>query len=64
MNKNQKIVFEYMKNGHFQTNVIEIEGEYEKVPLHVQEAYRELIYREQLEVLKKCILHQLKNEKS
>ncbi|QJX65125.1 hypothetical protein HLK66_25935 (plasmid) [Niallia circulans] len=62
MNKNQNIVFEYLKEQHFQNSVIEIDGDYESIPDNIYAAYYKLNYKEKLQVFKKVINYQLKNQ--
>lgn len=57
MNENQKIVIKWLSNTgqNFICDLAELEGAYDSVPNEVLEAFAELSYKEQLEVVKKSV---------
>ncbi|MEK5183335.1 hypothetical protein [Paenibacillus sp. FSL P4-0288] len=55
MNKNQKIVVEWLSNSqlNFMDNLVELDGCFESIPDDVGCAYEELSEKEKIEVVKK-----------
>ncbi|MEG0380653.1 MAG: hypothetical protein RR603_03025 [Kurthia sp.] len=61
MNKNQKIVSEWIIQNTFQDAIVELDSAMESVPSEVCDAYYELSEKEQLEALHEALkIHILK----
>lgn len=57
MNENQKIVIRWLSNTgqNYINDLVELEGGYDSVPDEVCNAFVELSYKEQLEVVQKSV---------